>query len=63
MRKTEVGMRKSECGKWNLEGGILKHGAKSMAHGVEQRAVLRFRVSGVRGRCQKTDDRVDRGRK
>ena len=44
-----------ECGKFG--GGILKHRAKSIAHRVEQRTVLRFRVSGVRGRCQKTDDR------
>jgi hypothetical protein len=63
MRKSEVGMRNLESRK--VEVGILKHRAKSIAHRVEQRTVLRFRVLGVREqmtgvRKQMTDDRGQR---
>jgi hypothetical protein len=52
MRKVEVGMRNAEWGRRNL-----KHRAKSIAHRVEQRTVLRFRVSEADVRGQMTEDR------
>ena len=51
--KVEVGMFRF----WNLDFGFRIEKARVKGHRVGQGIVLRLRVSGVRGRYQKTDDR------